>query len=95
MNIKLSEYNPLDFLQNDSEVAAYLNDAYLDADPRVFLIALGHIAKAKGMSYVAEKSGLNRESLYKALSGNTQPRWDTVQRVMKSLDIHIQAVAHS
>ena len=93
MDIKLSEYTPIDFLQNDQEIADYLNDAYLDDDPGVFLIALGHVAKAKGMTYVAEKSGLNRENLYKALSGNTQPRWGTVQRVMKSLNINIRTVA--
>ncbi len=62
MNIQLSQYNPLDFLQDDNEIAAYLNDAYLDEDPRMFLIALGHIAKAKNVSYVAEQFGLNKES---------------------------------
>lgn len=92
--VKLSNYNPVDILQ-DNEIAEYLNEAYMDEDPGVFLVALGHIAKAKGMSYTAEKSGLNRESLYRALSGKTYPRWDTVQRVMKSLDINIQTVAQA
>ena len=53
MTVKLSRYNPVDCLQNDEEIATYLNKAYRDEDPRMFLIALGHIAKAKGMSYVA------------------------------------------
>ena len=93
MTIKIQPYNPLDFLETDQEIADYLNDAYKDDDPKMFLLALGFVAKAKGMNYVAKQSGLNRESLYKALSGNTQPRWDTVQRVMKALHINIQAVA--
>jgi len=93
MAIELKEYNPVEFFQNEEEVVSYLNDAYSDDDPSVFLVALGHIAKAKGMANLAKITGLNRESLYKALSGETQPRWDTVQRVMKGLKIKLKAVA--
>lgn len=93
MAIELKAYNPVEFFQNEEEVISYLNDAYSDDDPSVFLIALGHIAKAKGMANLAKITGLNRESLYKALSGETQPRWDTVQRVMKGLKITLKAVA--
>lgn len=85
MAIELKSYNPVEFFQNEEELVSYLNDAYLDEDPSVFLVALGHIAKARGMSNLAKVTGLNRESLYKALSGDTQPRWDTVQRVIKGL----------
>jgi len=92
MAIELKSYNPIEFLQNEEEIISYLNDAYSDDDPSVFLVALGHIAKAKGMSNLAKITGLNRESLYKALSGDTQPRWDTVQRVMKGLKINLKAV---
>ena len=93
MAIELKAYNPVEFFQNEEEVINYLNDAYSDDDPSVFLVALGHIAKAKGMTNLAKITGLNRESLYKALSGETQPRWDTVQRVMKGLKITLKAVA--
>jgi probable addiction module antidote protein len=93
MAIELKSYNPIEFLQNEEEIISYLNDAYSDDDPSVFLVALGHIAKAKGMANLAKVTGLNRESLYKALSGDTQPRWDTVQRVMKGLKINLKAVA--
>ncbi|NOR69958.1 MAG: putative addiction module antidote protein [Methylomarinum sp.] len=93
MAIELKAYNPVEFFQNEEEVISYLNDAYSDDDPSVFLVALGHIAKAKGMTNLAKITGLNRESLYKALSGETQPRWDTVQRVMKGLKITLKAVA--
>ncbi|BCG63785.1 MAG: toxin [Methyloprofundus sp.] len=93
MAIELKSYNPVEFFQNEEELVSYLNDAYLDEDPSVFLVALGHIAKARGMSNLAKVTGLNRESLYKALSGDTQPRWDTVQRVIKGLKINLKAVA--
>jgi len=93
MAIELKSYNPVEFLENEAEVISYLNEAYADDDPSVFLVALGHIAKTKGMANLAKVTGLNRESLYKALSGDTQPRWDTVQRVMKGLKINLKAVA--
>ena len=93
MSVELKPYNPVDFLQDDEEIANYLNEAYLDDDPNVFLVALGHIAKTRGMTQLAKGTGLNRESLYKALSGDTQPRWDTIQRVIKALKINLRAVA--
>jgi len=93
MDIKLQEYNPADLLKSEEDIASYLNDAYNDDDPATFVIALGDVAKMRGIGYVARETGLNRESLYKAFSGKAKPRWDTIQRVMKSLNIHIQAVA--
>ncbi|NOQ63803.1 MAG: putative addiction module antidote protein [Methyloprofundus sp.] len=93
MAIELKAYNPVEFLQNEEEIVDYLNDAYADDDPSVFLVALGHIAKAKGMVELAKVTGLSQENLYKALSGETQPRWDTVQRVIKALHINLKAVA--
>jgi len=66
--------------------------AFLDDDPAVFVTALGHVAKAKGITQLATDTGLNRESLYKALSGKTQPKWDTVQRIIKALHITLHVV---
>lgn len=92
MKTKISPYNPLDYLESNAEIAQYLNEAYMDDDPEVFVIALGYLAKAKGMTKVAKKAGLNRESLYKVFSGKSKPQWSTIQGVMKALNVHIQAV---
>ena len=92
MKIKAAPYNPLDYLQTDEEIAQYLNDAYMDDDPEVFVIALGYVAKSRGVAKVAEAAGLNRESLYKVFSGKAKPQWATIQGVMKALNINIQAV---
>ena len=56
--------------------------------------ALGDIARAKGMTQVARDSGLSRESLYKALSGDRSPGFDTVLKVIQALGLklHVQAV---
>jgi probable addiction module antidote protein len=76
MAIEIKTYNPFDYLETKEEINEYLNNAYLDEDPRVFLVALGYLAK---------KAGLNRESLYKALAGEGNPRFSTVSRVIKAL----------
>ncbi len=93
MKTKTSPYNPLDYLNSEEEIAQYLNDAYMDDDPEVFVIALGHVAKAKGVADVAKAAGLNRESLYKVFSGKAKPQWATIQSVMKALKVQIRAVA--
>ena len=85
MTITTKSYNPFDYLETKEEVNEYLNNAYMDDDPRLFLVALGYLAKKQGMSKVAKKAGLNRESLYKALAGEGNPRFSTVSRVIKAL----------
>ena len=85
MAIEIKDYNPFDYLETKEEISEYLNNAYLDDDPRVFLVALGYLAKKQGMSEVAKKAGLNRESLYKALAGDGNPKFSTVSKVIKAL----------
>ena len=92
MSIETKEYDPSLFIKTDEDIAHYLNEAYMDEDPKVFLIALGDVAKIKGVANIAKKSGLNRESLYKVFSGKVQPKWNTIQSVMKALNIHINMI---
>ena len=78
-------------LTNDEAIREYLNQVLADGDSDELLRALGHIAKAKGMASVAERAGLGRESLYKALSPGAKPRYETVVRVLKALGVTLQA----
>lgn len=89
MKTETKPYNPFDHLLTQADVGEYLTQAFLDDDPAVFVTALGHIAKAKGIAQLATDTGLNRESLYKALSGKAQPKWATVQRIIKALHINL------
>jgi probable addiction module antidote protein len=72
-------------------MAGYLEAALEDGDPALVAAALGDIAKAKGMTDVAEDAGLGRESLYKALSSGGNPRLSTVLRVVKALGLRLHA----
>ena len=87
-----TETKPLDikdFLHTDAELADYINDAYHDDDPRMFLIAIGNAVKSKGVSTVAQETGLGRESLYKTFSGAASPNWSTLKRLLDNLGIEI------
>lgn len=91
MKIQTKSYDPALFIKTHEDMINYLNDAYMDDDPNVFLMALNDVAKMKGVVTISQKIGLNTEGLSKVLSGETQPSWDIVQRIMKSLDIHLVA----
>ena len=81
------------FLDDDEVVAEYLTAALEDANPDVFLVAVGQVAKARGMSAVAENTGLGRESLYKALTPGAKPRYDTVLKVLQGLGVKLTVTA--
>ncbi|MGH8559540.1 MAG: addiction module antidote protein [Methylococcales bacterium] len=93
MKTENKPYDPALFLKTDEDLINYLNEAFMDDDPKVFVIALGDVAKIKGIAQLAKDTGLNRESLYKTLSGKTQPKWDTVQRIVKALHMTIRVAA--
>lgn len=93
MKTETKAYNPFDHLLDEADLGEYLTQAFMDDDPAVFVTALGHVAKHKGITQLAEETGLNRESLYKALSGKTQPKWDTVQRIIKALHMNVRVAA--
>jgi probable addiction module antidote protein len=91
MKTETTPYNPFDYLENQNEIDAYLAESFGDEDPRVFLVALGFLAKKKGMAEVAKLVGVNRESLYKSLSGDGNPAYTTVAKVVKALGVRLAA----
>lgn len=91
MKTETTPYNPFDYLENQNEIDAYLAEAFENEDPHVFLVALGFLARKKGMAEVAKLSGVNRESLYKSLSGDGNPAYVTVAKVAKALGVRLAA----
>ena len=90
---KVSDFDPSEFLDNEELIAEYLTAALEDENPDVFLAAVGHVAKARGMSAIAESTGLGRESLYKAMTPGAKPRYDTVLKVLHSLGVKVTVSA--
>ena len=89
MRIRVKEFDPSAYLGNDEVIAEYLTAALEDSNPDVFLSAVGNVAKARGMSEIAESTGLGRESLYKAFAPGAKPRYDTVLKVLQSLGVRL------
>jgi probable addiction module antidote protein len=91
--VRVSEFDPSAFLDDDEVVAEYLSAALEEDNPDVFLAAVGHVAKARGMTAIAERAGLGRESLYKAFAPGAKPRYDTVLKVLHSLGVKLSVSA--
>ncbi len=87
MAIRTTKWDAADFLTSDEAIAAYLEAALEDGEPKVVAAALGDIARVKGMSTIAKDAGVTREALYKALSEKGDPKLSTLLGVMKALGL--------
>ena len=90
---KLKAFDITRHLDSEEAMAEYLSQVLEDGDNAELIRALGHIAKAKGMATVAKDSGLGRESLYKALSEGSHPRFDTITKVINALGLKMSVHA--
>ena len=90
---RTTRYDVAEHLRSPKEMAAYLEACLDEAEGDAAFIAksLGDIARAKGMAQVARDAGLSRESLYKALSGQRSPDFETVLRVVNALGLRLHA----
>ncbi|MDD2601080.1 MAG: putative addiction module antidote protein [Kiritimatiellae bacterium] len=90
---KTTKYDVAEHLRTPEEMAAYLEACLEEAQgDGVFVAkALGDIARAKGMTQIARDTGLSRESLYKALSGDRMPSLDTILKVVQALGLELHA----
>jgi probable addiction module antidote protein len=91
--IKTTPYDSAEYLKTDEDMALYFEACFEEAgDDAAFIAkALGNIARAKGMTQLAKETGLGRESLYKALSGEGNPSFATILKVTNALGIKLHA----
>ena len=82
---KAEMYDAAEFLESDEEIIAYLNAALEDGDSALVSAALGDIARARGMTKLANETGITRDGLYKALSPSGNPSFGTVLKVLNAL----------
>lgn len=92
--IKTRRWDSAEHLDSDEAIALYLEACFEEAgDDAAFIAkALGNVARARGMSQLARDTGMGRESLYKALSGEGNPSFATVLRVTHALGVRLTAV---
>jgi probable addiction module antidote protein len=88
---ELPEFDAAEYLNSEEDIAAYLTTILEENDPALLAAALGDIARSRGMTQVANDSGITREALYKALRPGSEPRFDTISRVCAALGVRLVA----
>ncbi|QLE00354.1 putative addiction module antidote protein [Galbibacter sp. BG1] len=88
--MKTSKFDIADYLDNEEMIAEYLNTVLEEGNSNDLVVAIGHVAKAIGMTKIAEKTGMSRPSLYKALSDGNKPQFGTIVKVLKAIGGQIQ-----
>lgn len=89
--VKTRRWDAAEHLEAEEDMVAYLEAALEEGDAALVAAALGDIARAKGMTQVAREAELGRESLYKALSADGNPTFDTVLKVVRALGLRLCA----
>ncbi len=84
-------WDPVDYLKTREDMVAYLDAALEDGDVKLIAAVLGDITRARGMTRVAEETGLGRESMYKALSSEGNPEFATILKVTQALGFRLRA----
>ncbi|WP_347361803.1 addiction module antidote protein [Vibrio vulnificus] len=88
-DLELDVFDPAEHLDSPEVIQAYLDEAVASGDPAFIADSLGVIARAKGMTELANKTGLSRETLYRTLSKKGNPNLKTLMAVTKALDVHV------
>jgi probable addiction module antidote protein len=93
MTIETTIWDPAERLTSPEAIAAYLEAVFEEGDPALIAAALGDVARARGMTEVARAAGVTRDTLYKALSKDGDPRLSTLLGVTKALGLKIHVAA--
>jgi probable addiction module antidote protein len=91
--VKTIPWNTADHLETPEDIAAYLEAAFEDGDPELISHVLGTVARSKGMTEIARRTGFGRQSLYKALSPDGHPEFATVLTVVRALGLKLTVTA--
>jgi probable addiction module antidote protein len=89
---ELREFDVARYLKTESAMAEYLNAELAEGDPHYIKIALNNIARARSMTQIAQKAGISRVGLYRALSVDGNPEYGTIQKIVDDLDMSLVVV---
>ena len=87
--IRTTSFEMSDYLDSPEMIAEYIRAAVEEGDEEQLLAAIGDVVRAKGVSEVSSRIGVNRQNLYRALQENGNPRWVTITSVLKDLGLKL------
>ena len=90
MSVKTYPFDVADHLNFEDDIRGFLREMAKTGDTNDFVHALSTAARAKGMSKIAKKIGVSRSSLYKSLSGETSPGFETINSVVEALGLKLE-----
>jgi len=91
--MKTSKFDIANYLDSKEMIAEYLNTVLEEGNEADVINAIGHIAKAIGMTKISEETGLSRTSLYKALSDGAKPQFTTIMKVLRAIGGQLQIIS--
>lgn len=89
MQQELKDFDVADYLEDEEDIKAYLNAVISEGDNKQLFNALGNIARARNISRISKETGISREGIYKALSDNGNPSFDTLYKITKAMGLEI------
>jgi probable addiction module antidote protein len=89
MTTKTRPYDSARYLETEEAIEKYVTAAFEEGDPKGIAHALGVIARARGMTQLSRDTGIAREALYRALSGEGNPEFATIMKVMGALGLRM------
>ena len=89
MALRTTKWDVTANLDSEDRIAHYLDAVFEDGDPALIAAAIGDVARARGMTKIAKDAGVSRESLYRALSGDTRPEFATIMKVLKAMGLRM------
>ena len=87
---KISKWDLGEVLETKEDIIACLEVALAETDTKFLFETLGALARSKGMSQIAKELGVTREGLYKSLSPDGHPSFETVIKLLDILGLHIR-----
>lgn len=91
---EFTTFDPAEYLEDDQDIAIFLDEAFKSGNVRHIVDAIGAVARAKGMTEIAKKSGIRREQLYQAFGENGNPTLQTLIPVLRALNLDLGTTAH-
>ena len=88
----MAKWDTAELLNSEADVVAYLSAALEDGDTALLTVALGNIARAKGITQLAKETGVTRDGLYKALSPDGNPSFSTINKIIRALGLRLDVV---